>query len=165
MHANGNNSVQDCDTRLLGRRSHSLSQYTQCQYLKNNMIDENDFFMKLWYNQSDQHTRILLVLLVAFCASRARKFRKKSVSQSTPNALKHIEMQKKNLPLWPITRFAHSAKPKRRIAMKFWYNQSNLSSNTFTKFHQNPTHSYRDIGFNSRTDRQTDRQSRGERDR
>ena len=35
------------------------------------------------------------------------------------------------------------------------------SSNTSTKFHQNSTHSYRDIGFKSRTDRQ----SRGERER
>ena len=31
--------------RLLGRRSHSLSQHTQ--FLKNNMIAENDFYMKL----------------------------------------------------------------------------------------------------------------------
>ena len=83
-------------------------------------------------------------------------FRKKSVSQSTRNALKR--MQIKILPLWPITRFARSAKPERRSAMKFQYNQSDLSSNTFTKFHQNPTHSYWDIGFNSRTDRQIDRQ-------
>ena len=92
-----------------------------------------------------------------FAVRAHENFRKESVSQSTRNALKRIEMQKK-LPLWPITRFARSAKPEQRSAMKFWYNQSDLSSNTFTKFHQNPTDSYRDIGFNSRTDRQRERQ-------
>ena len=46
--------------------------------------------------------------------------------------------------------------------MKFLYNQSDLSSNTFTKFDQNPTHSYRDIGLNSRTDRKTDRAEEGQ---
>ena len=29
--------------------------------------------------------------------------------------------------------------------MKFQYNQLDLSFNTSTKFHQNPSHSYRDI--------------------
>ena len=37
--------------------------------------------------------------------------------------------------------------------------QSDLCFNTFTKFHQNLTHSYRDIGFKSRTDRHTDRET------
>ena len=40
--------------------------------------DENDFFMKLLYIQSDQHARILLASL-AFCASRLLKFSKKKV--------------------------------------------------------------------------------------
>ena len=46
--------------------------------------------------------------------------------------------------------------------MKFQYNQSDLSSNIFTEFHKNPTHSYQDIGFNSRTDGQNrvERESR-----
>ena len=39
--------------------------------------------------------------------------------------------------------------------MKFWYNQSDPSSNTFTKFHQNPIHNYRYIGFRSLTDGQS----------
>ena len=41
-------------------------------------------------------------------------FRKKSASQSTRNALKRIEMQKKN---YPFDRLR--AKPERRSAMKF----------------------------------------------
>ena len=48
------------NTRAL-RRGNSLSQHTQT--LKNNMIAENVFFMKIWYNQSDQHARILLASL------------------------------------------------------------------------------------------------------
>ena len=39
------------------------------------------------------------------------------------------------------------------------------SSNTFTNFHQNPNNSYRDIGFNSRTDRERERERERERDR
>ena len=39
-------------------------------------------------------------------ASLHRNFRKKSVSQSTPNGLKRIKMQKKNFT--PLTRFARS---------------------------------------------------------
>ena len=46
----------------------------------------------------------------AFCASRLRKFKKKSVSRSTKNALKCVKMQKKGRKKKPITRFAHSAK-------------------------------------------------------
>ena len=152
-------------TRAL-RRGHSLSQHTQS--LKNNIIAENDF---LWNFDTFDRTNTLASCSLcshAFCASHSRKFsRKKSVSQSTRNALKRIEMpkkKKKKIQLWPITRFARSAKPERRSAMKFYYNQSDLSSNTFTKFHQNSTHSYRDIGFNSRTDRETEPRSRGETD-
>ena len=43
--------------------------------------------------------------------------------------------------------------------MKSSYNQSDLRSHNFTKFHQNLTHNYGGICFKSRTDRQ----SRGER--
>ena len=78
------------------------------------------FFMKRWYNQSDQHARIWLASLARVLRFALTKiFEKKSVSQSTRNALKRIEMQKKKLPLWSITRFARSAKPERRSAMKF----------------------------------------------
>ena len=56
------------------------------------MIAENDF---LWnfdtMNQADQHTRILLVRVLRFAQT---KIKKKSVSQSTQNDLKRIEMQK-----------------------------------------------------------------------
>ena len=47
----------------------------------------------------------------AFCTSRSRIFsKKKSVSQSTQNALKRLKLQKKIFyPFWPITRFARSA--------------------------------------------------------
>ena len=77
------------------------------------------FFMKLWYIKSDQHARILLASLVhVFRFVLTKIFEKKSVSQSTQNALKRIEMQKKNLPLWSITREERSAKPERRSAMK-----------------------------------------------
>ena len=81
--------------------------------------------------------------------------KKKCVSIDSKCSETHRNAKKIFLPIWPITRFARSAKPERRSAMKFLYNQSDLSSNTFTKFHQNPTHSYWDIGFNSRTDRQS----------
>ena len=58
------------------------------------------FFMKLWYNQSDQHTRNLLASLAPVLRFALTKiFEKKSVSQSTWNALKRIEMQKKITPL------------------------------------------------------------------
>ena len=85
-------------------------------------------------NQTNRLTSCLLRSR-AFCASRSRKFtKKKSVSQSTRNALKRIEMQKKNVTPLTITRFALIAKPERRSAMKFNYNQSDLSSNIPTKF-------------------------------
>ena len=73
--------------------SHSFTAYT----ISKEQYDSWEwYFMKLWYNQSDQHARILL-------ASRARVlrfaltkiFEKISASQSTRNALKRIEMQKK----------------------------------------------------------------------
>ena len=54
------------------------------------------FFMKLWYIQLDQHARILLASLARVLRFALTKiFEKKSVSQSTQNALKRIEMQKK----------------------------------------------------------------------
>ena len=62
--------------------------------------------------QSSGPTRWHLVRFARACFTlRAHEnFRKKkSVSQSTRNALKRIEMPKKNLPLRPITRFARSA--------------------------------------------------------
>ena len=46
--------------------------------------------------------------------------------------------------------------------MKFYYNQSDQSSNIFTKFDRNPTHSKRDISRKSKggqTHRQTDTQT------
>ena len=67
------------------------------------------YFMKLWYNQSDQHAPILLASLAHVLRFVLTKIIEKSLSQSTWNALKRIEMRKKFLPLWPITRFAHSA--------------------------------------------------------
>ena len=73
-------------TRLLGRRSHSLSQHTQ--FLKMRMI----FFF--WNFDTFNQTNTLASCSLrsrAFCASRSRKFsKKKSVSQSTQNALKRI---------------------------------------------------------------------------
>ena len=42
-----------------------------------------------------------------------------------------------------------------RRMLKFYYNQSDLSSNIPTKFYQNPTHSNRDISRKSGTDRPT----------
>ena len=67
-------------------RGHSLSQHTQ--FLKNNMIAENDFFLNFdTINRTNTFTS---------CSLRAHEnFRKKSVSQSTRNALKRIKMQKK----------------------------------------------------------------------
>ena len=52
---------------------------------------------------------ILLALLTTFRALRSRKFlTKKSVSQSSRNALKRIEMQKKASPMGLLCRFASS---------------------------------------------------------
>ena len=97
-------------------------------------------------------------------ALRAHKnYWKKSVSQSTQNALKRLEIKKKMFT--PMTHYARSAKPERHSAMKFWYNQSDQSSNIFTKFDQNPTHCKRDISRKSgtdthtRTNRHTDRRT------
>ena len=42
--------------------------------------------------------------------------------------------------------------------MKFWYNQSDFSYNTSTKFHQNQTYINRGARYNNWTDRQTHRQ-------
>ena len=47
--------------------------------------------------------------------------------------------------------------PEQCSAMKFWYNQSDQSSHTFTKFDQNPTYSKRDISRKSGADTDTDR--------
>ena len=44
--------------------------------------------------------------------------------------------------------------------MKFYYNQSDQTSNIFTKFNQNPTLSKRDIGHKSGIDRRTHRQKK-----
>ena len=38
--------------------------------------------------------------------------------------------------------------------MKFSYNQSDISTNISITFYQNPIHSYPEIGFNSKTDKQ-----------
>ena len=61
-------------------------------------------------------------------------------------------MQKKCTPLTD-----RRAKPERRTAMKFQYNQSDQSSNIFTKFDQNPTHNKQDISRKSGAYRQIDR--------
>ena len=51
----------------------------------------------------------------------SRKFsKKKSVSHSTQNALKRIEMQKKNYPYDRLRAERRSAKPERRIGLVFW---------------------------------------------
>ena len=92
-------SISSFVTRLLGRRGHSLSQHTQ--FLKNNMIAENDSFYETLI-QSSGPTRSLRSR--ALYASRSRKFSKKSVSQSTRNALKRIEMPKKFFT--PLTDYA-----------------------------------------------------------
>ena len=91
------------NTRALDRRGHSLSQHTQ--YLKNNMIDENGFFYETLI-QSIRPTRSHLARFArARFALRAHEnFRKKSVSQSTRNALKRIEMPKKFFT--PLTDYA-----------------------------------------------------------
>ena len=84
-------------TRAL-RRGHSLSQHTQ--FLKNNMIAEKDLLgnFDIFYRTEVQTlpSRLHLARFArARFAHRAREnFRKKSVSQSTRNALKRIEMQK-----------------------------------------------------------------------
>ena len=71
--------------------------------------------MKLWYNEADQHARIWLASLARVLRFALTKiFEKKSVSQSTQNALKRIEMQKNKFN--PLTDYA---KPERRSAMKF----------------------------------------------
>ena len=112
-------------------------------------------FYETLIQSSGQHARIWLASLARVLRFALTKIfeKKKCVSIDSKCSETHRYAKKKFLPLWPITRFARSAKPERRSAMKF-YNQSDLSSNTSTKFHQNPIHSYRDISFNSRTDRQ-----------
>ena len=77
------------------------------------------------------------------------------MSQSTRNALKRIDMQKKKKNVYPFDPL-RSAKPELRSAMKFSYNQSDRSSNIFTKLDQNPTLSKRDISRKISTDTQTD---------
>ena len=156
-------SQKDCDDKIARpQESQSFTAYT----ISKEQYDSWEWvFVKLWYNQADQHARIWLASLARVLRFALPKiFENKSVSQLTRNAMKSIEMPKKFLPLWPITRFARSANPERRSAMKFLYNQSDLRSNTFTKSHQNLTNSYRDISFNSRTDRQREPRSRGERE-
>ena len=66
------------------------------------MIAENNFFMKIGYNQSDQHARILLASLARYTHRAHENFRKKSVSQSTQNALKRKELKK----ITPLTHYA-----------------------------------------------------------
>ena len=82
--------------------------------------------------------------------------RKKCVSIDLKCSLTHRNAK---IIFYPFDPLAHSAKPKRRTAMKFWYNQSDLSSNIFIKFDQNPTHRKRDMSRKSGTDRQTHRQT------
>ena len=61
--------------------------------------------MKLLYNQSDQDARIFLASLAHVLRFALTKiFEKKSMSQSTQNALKRIEMQNKNFT--PLTDYA-----------------------------------------------------------
>ena len=43
-----------------------------------------------------------------------------------------------------------------------WPKKTNFWTNTFTKFHQNPIHSYRAVGVNSRTNWQREREPRSE---
>ena len=57
---------------------------------------------------------ILLALLAHFLCLTLSKIFKKSVSQSTQNALKCIKIQTQFLHLWLSMRFARSAKPKRQ---------------------------------------------------
>ena len=105
-------------TRALDRRGHGLSQHIQ--YLKNNMIDENDFF--LWNFDTINRTNTLASCLLrsrASCASRSRKFLKKKCVSIDSKCSETHRNAKKKLPFWPITRFARSAKPERRSAMKF----------------------------------------------
>ena len=81
-------------TRLLVRRGHSLSQHTQ--FLKMKMI----FFMKLIHSIRPTRSHLARIARVRFALRAHENFRKKNVSQSTQNVLKHIEMQKKKfLPL------------------------------------------------------------------
>ena len=81
-------------TRAL-RRGHSLSQHTQ--FLKNNMIAENDFYETLIQLIGSTRSHLARFARARFALRAHENFRKKSVSQSTRNALKRIEMQKKNV--------------------------------------------------------------------
>ena len=64
-------------TRLLGRRGHSFSQHTQ--FLKNNMIAENDFFFYETLIQSSGPTRLHLARFARarFTLRAHENFRKK----------------------------------------------------------------------------------------
>ena len=93
--------VLSYSTRALDRRGHSLSQPTH--FLKNNLTDENDFFYEsLIQSIGPTRSHLARFARVRFALS-AQNFRKKSVSKSTRNALKRIEMHKKITPLthWP----------------------------------------------------------------
>ena len=100
------------DTRAL-RRALSLSQHTQ--FLKKNMIAENNFFYENLI-QSIGSTRLHLARFAcARYTHRAHEnFRKKSVSQSTQNVLKRIEM-KKIYPFDPL-RASHVAQRPSGVA-------------------------------------------------
>ena len=70
-----------------------------------------------------------------------------------------------------IKKLTTDIKQDRCRFIKFQYNQSDLSSNIFNKFHQNPTNSNRDTcisckhGTHKQTDRQTDKHTHTHTDR
>ena len=77
-------------TRLLDRRGHSLSQHTQ--FLKMRMI----FYETLLHSIGPTRSHLARFASARFALHTHKNFwEKKSVSQSTQNALKRIEMQKK----------------------------------------------------------------------
>ena len=81
------------------------------------MIAENDFFMKLCYNQSYQQARILLASLAHVLRFALTKIsEKEGVSQSTRNALKRIEMQKKIFYLFDRLRASRVAQSPSGVA-------------------------------------------------
>ena len=84
------------ETRLLDRRGHSLSQHKQ--FLKMRMIF---FYVNLIHSIGPTCSHLARFARVRFALCAHENFRKKSVSQSTQNALKRIEMQtkKKKIPL------------------------------------------------------------------
>ena len=97
-------------TRLLGRRSHSLSQHTQ--FLKNNMIAENDFLWNFDTIKRNQHARIWLASLAR--VSRSQKFfeKKKCVSIDSKCSETRKNAKKKKKKFTPLTHYALHAKRK-----------------------------------------------------